>query len=65
MEQLSQYLPLIIPIFIVNIILWVITLRDLSQREKVRGPKWMWVLIILLVQIFGPIIYLLVARQDE
>jgi hypothetical protein len=65
MEQLSQYLPLIIPILIVNIILWIITLRDLSQREKVRGPKWMWVLIILLVQIFGPIIYLLVARQDE
>jgi hypothetical protein len=65
MEQLSQYLPLIIPILIINIILWIITLRDLSQREKVRGPKWMWVLIILFVQIFGPIIYLLVARQEE
>lgn len=65
MEQISQYIPLLIPVIILNIILWIITLRDLKSREKVRGPKWMWILIILLVQIFGPIIYLLFARQEE
>jgi hypothetical protein len=38
---------------------------DLVKREKTRGPKWLWALIILFVNLLGPIIYFVFGRQDE
>ncbi len=65
MEQILRYLPFIIPLVILQLILIVIALVDLSKREKVRGlPKWAWVIIIVIGELLGPIIYLLVGREE-
>jgi hypothetical protein len=29
----------------------------LVQREKTHGPKWVWVLVIWLFELLGPIVY--------
>jgi hypothetical protein len=64
MDNLSELLPLLIPIFLLELVLIVIALRDLIHRERTKGPKWAWVLVILFVNLFGPIIYLLVGREE-
>ncbi len=63
--ELMKYLPLIIPLFVIQLGLMITALIDLIKREKTRGPKWMWVLIVLFVNMIGPIVYFVVGREDE
>ena len=35
------------------------------RRERVRGPKWVWALVIVFVNYIGPIIYFVAGRRDE
>ena len=65
MEDFMKYLPLIIPLVLIQLGLMVFALIDLSKREKTRGPKWMWVLIIIFGELVGPIIYFVVGRPEE
>ena len=64
-QELVRFLPLLIPILLVQIGLVVIALLDLWKRKATRGPKWVWILVILLVNFIGPIIYLVAGREDE
>ena len=64
MDNLSDLIPFLIPIVLLQIVLVVVALRDLIGRERIKGPKWAWALVILFVNIFGPIIYLLVGREE-
>ncbi|HQP62166.1 MAG TPA: PLD nuclease N-terminal domain-containing protein [Anaerolineaceae bacterium] len=43
----------------------VFALLDLLKRERTRGPKWMWIIIIIFVNIFGPVAYLLFGREES
>jgi hypothetical protein len=42
----------------------VIALKDLVGRDRTNGPKWLWAVVIIFFNIFGPIIYLLVGREE-
>ena len=64
MAELKPWLPLILPLLVVELIMKTIALRDLWRREKVKGNKWLWTGIILFVSLFGPISYLLLGRED-
>ena len=63
----GQLLLLLTPIIVVELVLLVIALRDLLKPERrVRGDsKLMWGLIIVLISLFGPLLYLTVGRQEE
>lgn len=61
----SKIIPLLIPILIIQIGLQIYALIDLYRQEQVRGPKLLWVFIILLGEILGPIVYFMVARKEE
>jgi hypothetical protein len=65
MDAIKEYLPLLIPIILIELVLLVIALIDLLRRNKTRGPKWGWLLAILFIQIFGPIAYLIFGREEE
>lgn len=60
----QQFLPLIIPLVLVQLGLMVFCLLDLARRERTRGPKWLWAIIIILGELVGPVVYLLVGRED-
>jgi hypothetical protein len=64
MEELRQWIPFLIPIFLIQVTLMVIALVDLIRRERTKGPKWIWVLIIVFINIIGPIVYLFIGRED-
>jgi hypothetical protein len=64
MEQLQEVLPLLVPILIIQIALVVYALLDLIRRPITRGPKWLWLLVILFINLIGPIVYLIVGRDE-
>jgi hypothetical protein len=64
MDTIREYLPFLIPILILQLILVAAALVDLLRRERTRGPKWVWVLIILFVNLIGPIIYFMLGREE-
>ncbi|MCJ7534812.1 MAG: PLD nuclease N-terminal domain-containing protein [Anaerolineales bacterium] len=65
MEELRSYIPLLIPLVVIELTLLVIALVDLIRREQVRYfPKWVWAVIIVLLNFIGPIAYLIVGRDE-
>ncbi len=65
LPALQQILPFLIPIVIIELALLIFALVDLTKQRVTRGPKWMWALIILFIQIIGPIVYFVAARKEE
>ena len=65
LTKLQQYIPYLIPVLIIQLVLMISALVDLIRREHTRGPKWVWVLVILFVNYIGPIIYFVAGRQEE
>lgn len=65
MEEL-QGVPwgIITPIFIIQFILLVVALIDLAKIHQTNGPKWVWVLVIIFISIFGPISYFIAGRKQ-
>jgi len=61
---LQQLLPFIWPLVAIQLALLIFALLDLRKRTRTRGPKWMWVLVILFVNIIGPIIYFAIGREE-
>ncbi|MNT76309.1 Negative regulatory protein YxlE [compost metagenome] len=56
---------LVAPIIAIQAILVIIALIDLSKTEKTNGPKWIWVLIILFLEVLGPILYFIIGRKQS
>ena len=66
MNTLIEYLPFIIPIIIIEMILAITALVHVLKHPKYRfGNKTLWILIVLLIQIIGPIVYFVFGRGDE
>ena len=64
MENISSLIPFLIPIVLLQLGLMVFALADLMRRERTKGPKWVWALVIILVSLIGPIVYLVVGREE-
>lgn len=64
MEEFLQWIPYLIPIFLIQIALMIIALLDLIRREATKGPKWAWALVIVLINIIGPVVYLAAGREE-
>ncbi|TYS18797.1 PLDc_N domain-containing protein [Rossellomorea vietnamensis] len=70
MTELQQVLEsinwgLVAPLLIIQLILIVTALVDLIRIKNTNGPKWLWVLIILFINIIGPIIYFVIGRRQN
>jgi hypothetical protein len=64
--DLSAFLLILIPIAVIQLGLLVWGLYDLTRPERrVKGDnKVVWALIIIFVNVIGPILYFLVGRED-
>jgi predicted ABC-type exoprotein transport system permease subunit len=68
MEELRNTLEtinwtLILPLIILQLILVIIALIDWTRAEQTNGSKWIWLLIILFISLFGPILYFIFGRR--
>ena len=57
---------IVIPILIIQVGLIIVALHDLTRpTRRVRGgSKVIWALIIILINIAGPVLYFLLGRED-
>lgn len=62
--SLATLLPLLIPILLLQLILMIAALVDLARRERTKGPKWLWAVIIVLGELIGPVLYFLIGREE-
>ncbi|HTX78736.1 MAG TPA: PLD nuclease N-terminal domain-containing protein [Longilinea sp.] len=64
LEFIRTYLPLLLPLLLLQLGLQILSLVDLARREHTKGPKWLWAIIIVLGEMLGPIVYLLFGREE-
>ncbi len=64
--DIGPILPLLIPLIALQLALLVVALYDLTRPERrVRGGnKLLWGIVIVLVELVGPLIYFLFGRED-
>lgn len=55
---------LIAPLLALQILLAVVGLMSLARTEQVRGPKWMWVLLLVFGNLLGSIAYFTLGRKE-
>lgn len=51
------------PLIGLQFILMVVALVSCIKEKETNGPKWAWILIILFIGMFGPILYFLFGRK--
>jgi hypothetical protein len=64
LSEIQKFIPFLIPVVVIELALMIAALVDLVRREQTRGPKWVWALVIVLVNFIGPIIYFVIGRKD-
>jgi hypothetical protein len=65
-DSFKDLLPFLIPVILLEFGLMIYALVDVTRRKRIKGDsRVMWILIIVLVNIIGPIVYLLAGREKE
>ena len=66
MEEIKAWLPVLIPLIIVQLVLAIFALVHVLRHSHYRfGNRIMWILIVLLVNIIGPIVYFVFGRGED
>lgn len=66
METIMQYLPFLIPIILIGLVLAITALIHVLRHPHYKfGNKPLWIVVVLLVQIIGPILYFVFGRGDD
>ena len=62
----EQIIALLAPILVIQIGLMIAALYDLEREQRrVRGGnKLVWVLVIVFINVVGPILYFVVGREE-
>ncbi|PEK01320.1 phosphatidylserine synthase [Bacillus wiedmannii] len=63
--DIMAFLPIILPVIAVGALLVFIALIDLYRHRKTRKNVLVWALIILFVNVLGPILYFVIGRKDS
>ncbi len=65
--DIQGILPVILPIVLLQLVLLVLGLYDLTRPDRrVRGGnKLVWGLIIVFINLIGPAIYFLAGREED
>ncbi len=70
-DEITRLVLLILPIFLLQMGVSIYALVDLSRRQKTRGARWMWA-VLLVVSMFGvpsgfvvAAVYLIWARKED
>ncbi|MCI1913603.1 MAG: PLDc N-terminal domain-containing protein [Schleiferilactobacillus harbinensis] len=65
-DILMKYLPLFIPLIILELALMVTALIHVLRHPHYRfGNKVMWIIIVVFIQIIGPIVYFVFGRGED
>lgn len=64
MEQFIELLPILIPVLLIQLGLIFFCLKKVLKQKTFKYlNKSVWLMIVLFVQLFGPIAYLILERE--
>ncbi|HDR8180977.1 TPA: PLDc_N domain-containing protein [Bacillus thuringiensis] len=63
--DIMAFLPTILPVIVVAALLVFIAFIDLYRNRKRRKNVLVWTLIIIFVNVLGPILYFVIGRKDS
>ncbi len=65
-ETLVEYLPFLIPIILIELVLMLTALVHVLRHQKYRfGNRILWVILVVVLQIVGPILYFTIGRGED
>ncbi|GIN21673.1 PLD nuclease N-terminal domain-containing protein [Siminovitchia fordii] len=56
---------LVAPIIVLDLILVITALISCLKEQNTNGPKWVWALIILFINLIGPVLYFIIGRKKQ
>ena len=66
MEFLKEYWMFILPLIILQFSLAIAALVSIAKNRRYRfGNTILWIIIVVCVEVIGPIVYFTVGRTDE
>ncbi|BAM46750.1 PLD nuclease N-terminal domain-containing protein [Amphibacillus xylanus] len=65
MTDVIQLLQLLWPLLVLQFILLVVAIVAWFKTDETKGPKWVWLLVILFANIIGPILFFLIGRRTD
>ncbi|WP_249872770.1 PLD nuclease N-terminal domain-containing protein [Oceanobacillus saliphilus] len=67
MQELMESInwAIIAPFIMIQFILLIVAIIDLVKADETRGSKWMWVFIIVFINIVGPVLYFIFGRRRD
>ncbi len=67
MIEIKEYLPFLIPLVVVQLILYIITLIHVLKHENYKnGNRILWLIVITVgMNYVGPILYFVFGKEDE
>jgi len=66
LASLGQYLVFLIPLAIIEVGLMVAALIHIFTHKTYKmGNRWIWVPLVILINIIGPVLYFVLGRSDE
>ncbi len=65
MDVFMEYILLIIPLVLLELSLKVFSIVKLLKEGSANLSKGLWLLIIILVNFFGPILFLTIGRRRD
>ncbi len=65
-EIIIKYLPVFLPLIVIELALALTALVHVVRHPHYRfGNKAVWILVVLLIQFIGPVLYFAMGRGDE
>ena len=63
LDFLMEIWPILLPILLLNLTLLIVALINFVRKDLPLGEKVLWLLPILFLQFFGPILYLILGSK--
>jgi len=66
LNLLLDYLPVLIPLAVIQLGLMIAALVHICTHETYRmGSRTIWIVVCVVVNVIGPILYFILGRSDE
>lgn len=65
-QNIMQYLPFVIPIIVIELGLLIAALVHILRHNTYKvGNRVLWIVLVIVLNIIGPILYFIIGKGDE
>ena len=66
MEIIREYLPILIPLVIIQAALFIAALVHILRNNNYKtGNRALWIVVVVLIGVIGPVLYFCLGRGDS